>query len=628
MNGVVQSGPERSRLSNATVKIHRVRGGRSSEIARATALDDGSFTAEGDVSAAADDFYYATAVLGDDGVALMAIFGSSIPAHIIINELTTVAAAYCAAQFLTGGTIEGSAFALSIVAAMNANLIDHHNGGVSRLMTHSPNGDETNSCRSLMSLANFLTSAVRARGGVLTALYTLTTPPNGSAPTNTIEALGNLARNPANHVGGIFVQSKLASVYGPALREQPDAWTIVVKVNDSGDKTRMFGGPGSVAFDAQGRAWIPNNVVQGQPYSSPYSIVLDLSGRPVKDAGGNPLSPISGGGLLGAGFGVAIDAEQNGWIGDFGWGGDAYFPVGSVSKFNADLVAVSPAPNGYTQGGMNRVQGVVVDPSGNVWLAGWGNGTVVCYRHGRPDDWCVYGDSSGTFKPFGIAIAADGTAWVANSDASDSYLINLALPSDRKPGALMSVVRQTQRIGKVMKGVQIDAKGNVWVGSGSDHHVYVFDANGALIGGYQGGGINGPWGIALDGADNLWVGNFGPLEVGTVFHGRLTQLAGANATGYLFGDAMTPPTGYTLPSAGCPVLLADGTPLYGEGGPDCFIPMMRTTGLGVDAAGNVWTCNNWKPNFDVDIGDPFTNTAGNPGGDGMLIWLGLATPKG
>src|SRR5262249_13251028 len=110
-------------------------------------------------------------------------------------------------------------------------------------------------------------------------------------------------------------------------------------------------------------------------------------------------------------------------------------------------------------------------------------------------------------------------------------------------------------------------------------------------------------------------------------HGRLTQLAGINATGYLLGDALTPPTGYTLPNAGDPVLLADGTPLYGESAPPSYIPMMRTTGLGIDAAGNVWTCNNWKPDFNSDlIDDPFSGGQGNPGGDGMLIWLGLATP--
>lgn len=60
----------------------------------------------------------------------------------------------------------------------------------------------------------------------------------------------------------------------------------------------------------------------------------------------------------------------------------------------------------------------------------------------------------------------------------------------------------------------------------------------------------------------------------------------------------------------------------------CYIPMMRTTGLNIDAAGNVWTCNNWKPDFTNDaFGDPFAGSPSNPGGDGLLIWVGVAAPK-
>jgi len=74
------------------------------------------------------------------------------------------------------------------------------------------------------------------------------------------------------------------------------------------------------------------------------------------------------------------------------------------------------------------------------------------------------------------------------------------------------------------------------------------------------------------------------------------------------------------------VLLANQESLYGSDGPKCHIPMMRTTAVAVDAAGNVWSCNNWKPDFDIDIGDPNAGIKGNPGGDGVLIWVGLATP--
>jgi len=36
-------------------------------------------------------------------------------------------------------------------------------------------------------------------------------------------------------------------------------------------------------------------------------------------------------------------------------------------------------------------------------------------------------------------------------------------------------------------------------------------------------------------------------------------------------------------------------------------------------AGNIWTINNWKPNFDNDA-------LLNPGGDGIVIFVGLAPP--
>jgi hypothetical protein len=47
--------------------------------------------------------------------------------------------------------------------------------------------------------------------------------------------------------------------------------------------------------------------------------------------------------------------------------------------------------------------------------------------------------------------------------------------------------------------------------------------------------------------------------------------------------------------------------------------MMRTTGVAIDQAGNVWTANNWKPDVHID----FTT---DPGGDGMVIFAGLAKP--
>jgi hypothetical protein len=48
--------------------------------------------------------------------------------------------------------------------------------------------------------------------------------------------------------------------------------------------------------------------------------------------------------------------------------------------------------------------------------------------------------------------------------------------------------------------------------------------------------------------------------------------------------------------------------------------MMRLTNVVIDQAGNIWALNNWKPDFDIDV-------CCNPGGDGALIFVGLAAPS-
>jgi hypothetical protein len=47
--------------------------------------------------------------------------------------------------------------------------------------------------------------------------------------------------------------------------------------------------------------------------------------------------------------------------------------------------------------------------------------------------------------------------------------------------------------------------------------------------------------------------------------------------------------------------------------------MMRQTSVVIDQAGNIWSINNWKPDFDIDV-------SSNPGGDGIIIFVGLAAP--
>ena len=205
--------------------------------------------------------------------------------------------------------------------------------------------------------------------------------------------------------------------------------------------------------------------------------------------------------------------------------------------------------------------------------------------------------------PFDVAIAADGTAWVSNtgglpfgehpSSVAKYALVNGVLEQQflrflgaADLGACPSILAETH--GSLLRVTSL---------------VYAIRPDGTEIGHFNGGGMDGPWDTAIDGEDNVWVANFGPLESGPPFTGRLTKLWGVNAPpGQNVVIAISPPTGYTVPSAGSEVLLHNGDP-FGtvQAQPPSFIPMMRQTSVVIDQAGNIWSINNWKPDFDIDV---------------------------
>ena len=168
------------------------------------------------------------------------------------------------AQFYRTGVISGNSFGLQIAAGMNDNIVASATGESSSVLLNSPNADQTNSLRSTRSLANLLAACVN-HPDVTASFFDLTTPAGGFPPHNTAEALANLARDPGQNVNGIFALTMLSDVYDPPLVTAPDAWTVTVKVNDSGsdEPDRLFGGPGNLAFDERGYAWVTNNVCTG-----------------------------------------------------------------------------------------------------------------------------------------------------------------------------------------------------------------------------------------------------------------------------------------------------------------------------------------------------------------------------
>jgi sugar lactone lactonase YvrE len=627
LNGTVQTGGTCSAqpLGSVPVKLLEATNAQPRLLGQATTDTFGRFSIQSARNVSSSTFYVSADIGG--GVEFVAILGTRLPATVTINELTTVAASYSTAQFYKTGVISGSSFGLQLAAGMNDNLVTPVTGESSLVLLSSPNADQSNSLRSTRSLANLLAACVNDHS-ITNSFLALATPPRGPAPTTTAQALADLTRNPWQNVNPIYTLTQLSDSYEPALESAPDAWTVTVKVNDTGNDAHLFAGPAGLTFDSRGYAWITNNVNQGTPFSGQFMVVLQPNGKPSDGTNGTPLSPLTGGGLLGGGYGVTIDPDGSVWVSNFGWGPPNCtfcFPTpggnGSVSEFSASGVPLSGS-NGF-QGGPVRVQGMAADASGNIWIASYSTDSVYVFLGGDPNQSVFYRSYAGS-QPFGIALAADGTAWVTNSGGFDGQDPRSVAKYALVNGALQQQFQHF--LGQALKGLAVDSQGNAWVTSQGNSSIYALRPDGTPLGKFTGGGIDGPWGVAVDGEDNVWVANFGPLQPHSNFtSGRISELCGTNAAacppGKRLGNPISPSSGYTVPSAGSQVLLHNGDPLYGYGplAQPSFSPMMRLTSVVIDQAGNIWSINNWKPDIDIDV-------CCNPGGDGAVIFVGLAAP--
>jgi hypothetical protein len=629
LDGVVQSGARGQADPLGGVRVSLMRATAKGAKVYATARTDsrGRFTVAPKSKPPKGVYYLSAAVA--PRVDLVTLLGSQLPAEATVNELTTVAAAYSLAQFTHGGEFSGDPKALKIADGMARNVASPFTGAVGKVLRTSPNADETISLRLTRSLANVVSATVASRAAAETFLDE--TRRYGRRPGNVVQALANLARIPSQNVDEIHDLSRLSRPFTPGLGRTPTGWTIAVKVNDSGDDDTLWGGPGNIAFDKRGYAWSTNNVVQGTPYSATSVVVLKPDGSPADGSGNSPKSPVVGGGILGTGFGVTVGANGRVWFGNYGWGGSDYQPAPgqSITRYTPSGVPVG----GFAQApGVDRGQGMATDADGNVWVTSYGNNKVFVFPKGDIGAGVGHEFYPGS-QPFDVAVAPDGAAYVSLSGGLfGTFKSSVArLTFDGVSLHEDFVVP----VGTALKGLDVDSRGVAWVaslGKGDvDSGVYGVRPDGSLIGPFAAGGVYGPWDVTIDGHDILWVSNFGHVEVNNKLpYGRVSALCGLSTRhcgGAETGDPLTPDTGLTMPSAGSQVLLADGTPLYGKGAKPSFSPMMRQTAQQIDAAGNLWTINNWKPPFDLDAFKSPINDEGNPGGDGIVIFLGLAVPS-
>jgi sugar lactone lactonase YvrE len=541
---------------------------------------------------------------GPAGLRLVAVPGDG--SEVVVNERTTVAAGYAFAQFTRHSEVAGGSPGLPNATAISHNLADVRTGGIAPLLAAPPNGPQTSTLAAFNTLADLL--AVCARGRGCDALLRLTHAPGEARPADSFQAVADIARAPGHQVAELFALARTEPVYRPALGAAPDAWTLALRYDGNGHEVN---GPGNIAFDAAGNAWVSNNYVFAlnprRPVCGGRSVLaLSPTGADL------PGAPYPGGGLYGAGFGIAVDRAGHAWVSNFGFQGkgcpvDPSRHYHSVSEFAGDGQPLSPA-TGWRFGDISQPQGTVADQSGNIWIANCGNRSVTRIPNGHPAaarNLALGG--TGLVKPFDIAIDAKGRAWVTGN-GSDNVV---ELAPDGRPLRTVTPPGLRRPL-----GIASDSEGNLWV---ADDRVLPVPCEGGTTadlaaaldhlpaGGqrpgvvlirpdgttapapFTNGGLVLPWGVAIDGDDHVWVANFAGQ--------RLAELCGARVAacppGHRTGQPISPAaTGY---------------------GSDALV---RNTGVQIDPSGNVWLANNWRT---VPIQT-------NPGGHQLVVFVGLATP--
>jgi hypothetical protein len=192
-------------IADATVTLWAASAGAPAQLAQTRTGADGRFALNAPGARGKGATLYLVAKGGtpkaaaskgaNDAIALMALLGTSLPKTVTVNELTTVASTFTAAQFIKGDAISGHPLGLRIAAGNVPNFVDLATGGYGTTIQDPLNSSQTPTMANFATLANVLSGCVaRVADDACGKLFAAATPPTGSAPTDTLTAAESIAR--------------------------------------------------------------------------------------------------------------------------------------------------------------------------------------------------------------------------------------------------------------------------------------------------------------------------------------------------------------------------------------------------------------------------------------------------
>jgi streptogramin lyase len=516
-----------------------------------TTDSNGNFSITGDYMCAAGQQVYLYALGGNAGAGanaaagLMAVLGdcpggnflagtSPIP-YVVVNEVSTVAAAYAIAGFATDALHVGSsgtALALTGIANAFANAGNLATLSTGVALATTPAGNGAVPQAEINTLANILAACVNSSGPVnATPCLTLFTSAlaggtTGAQPGDTATAAIDIAHNPAANVAALYGLSTANPPFGAALKSQPNDFTIALNFTGG-----AMNSPAGLGVDSEGNVWVASYFNTATAFSP--------LGKPLLPQG------ISGAGLS-ASYGLAVDANNNAWIPN-----EPSLSVAgnSVSVVNESGQSVAGS-GGYTGGGLDYPIAVAIDTDTSVWVVDYGDSHLTHLSSSGQALSGTSGYTSGALAfPVAAAIDSSHNVWVANQSASTVTRVS----PDGSQFTNFSCCDGPS-------GVAIDQLGNVWVANYYGNSISEISSAGTVVasGAYTSGGLDHPQGIAIDGAGNVWIANFRSPSI--------AELAGATAA--IPGAALSPATGLGTDAA-----------------------LLEAYAIAIDPSGNLWVTN-------------------------------------
>ena len=534
--------------------------------------------------------------------------------------------------------------------------------------------------------------------------------------TGTITTIAGTGKDGFSGDGGPAVQAQLRDPAGVVVDGAGNLYIAdasnnrIRKVDSTGTITtfvgtgeRRFGGDGGpavqaqldhprgVAMDGAGNLYIAdrnNNRIRK----------VDSTGTITTIAGGSGFG--EDGGLatqvrLNLPYGVAVDGAGNLYIADTN--NDRISKVDSTGTITTIAGTGEQGFSGdggpATQASLNSPFGVTVDGAGNLYIADQYNnrirrvdstGTITTIAGTEERGFSGDGGpatQAPLFLPTGVAVDSAGNLYIADQYNhrirkvdSIGTITTFAGTGERRFGGDGGPAIRAQLDDPT--GVAVDGAGSLYIADAANHRIRKVDSTGTITTiagtGEQGFGGNGgpatqaplnyPYGVAVDGAGNLYIADVGNHRIRKVDStGTITTIAGTEERGFS-GDGspaiqaqLDAPSGVAVDELGN-LYIADrnnhrirrvdstgtittiaGTGeqgFGGNGGPATQAPLFLPTGVAVDGAGNLYIADQYNHRIRrVDSTGTITTIAGTGelgfGGDGgPAIQAQLDDPTG